>query len=210
MKIKVCGMKYHQNILDVAKLQPEYMGFIFYNKSKRNFSDKIPTLPLHIKKTGVFVNKDITEVAMLIKKHNFQAVQLHGDESADYCKELKNAIQDKIEIIKVFSVGETFDFETTEKYEAICDYFLFDTKGKEKGGNGITFNWEILENYKGTKPYFLSGGIGLNQIKDLDNFRKMSYAKNCYAIDVNSRFEIEPGLKNIDELKAFQQELIKA
>ena len=99
----------------------------------------------------------------------------------------------------VFSVGETFDFGLVKAYENVCDYFLFDTKGKERGGNGTVFNWELLKEYPSTKPYFLSGGIGLESILDLKAFINSKASKYCYAIDVNSNFEIEPGLKDIEK-----------
>ncbi len=209
MKLKVCGMQYSENIKELVQLEPDYLGFIFYDKSKRNYVGEIPALPNKIKKTGVFVNETKEEVLRKLVKYDLQAIQLHGEESVDYCKELKETFQKQTEIIKVFSVGTSFDFEVLKKYDTVCDFYLFDTKGKEKGGNGITFNWGILKENKSQKPYFLSGGIGLDEVDKLKNFLQQDYAKNCVAIDVNSRFEIEPGLKNIEELKTFQQEIIK-
>ncbi|MCK5637993.1 MAG: phosphoribosylanthranilate isomerase, partial [Flavobacteriaceae bacterium] len=157
MKLKICGMKYPDNIKSVATLQPDYLGFIFYEKSKRNFDGIIPEIPNQIKKTGVFVNATKEFILEKVKRYNLKVVQLHGNESVSFCKEMR---QNNIEVIKVFSVGEVFDFDQLKVYENVCDYFLFDTKGKEKGGNGITFNWKLLDNYSSNKPYFLSGGIG--------------------------------------------------
>jgi len=207
MKIKICGMKYPDNIQEVAKLQPDYMGFIFYKRSKRNFDGNIPEIHKRIYKTGVFVNADRSFVLEKIKEYNLNAVQLHGEESVRYCKELnqENKENDPLEIIKVFAVGESFDFSVLNSYEPVCDYFLFDTKGKEKGGNGVAFNWKLLENYPGQKPYFLSGGIGLENIESLKEFFNSAYSKYCFAVDVNSKFEDKPGNKNIDELKKFIQ-----
>ncbi|NNC49704.1 MAG: tryptophan synthase subunit beta [Flaviramulus sp.] len=206
MKLKVCGMKYQDNIEQVAALQPDYLGFIFYEKSARHFeADNMPELPKSIKKTGVFVNADINLVIKKINKHNLQAIQLHGKESPEYCKQLR---QENIEIVKVFSIKDEFDFSVLTPFEDIVDYFLFDTKGKLPGGNGYAFDWTILNNYPSTTPFFLSGGIGLNQIDDINKFKKSVASKYCYALDVNSKFEIEPGIKNISDLKIFKNNLI--
>jgi phosphoribosylanthranilate isomerase len=113
-----------------------------------------------------------------------------------------------VKVIKVFSIKDTFDFSVLKPYEDVCDFFLFDTKGKLPGGNGYTFNWDILKKYPSTKPYFLSGGIGLDQIENLKEFQKNDASKYCYAIDVNSKFEIKPGLKNIELLKEFKNNLL--
>ena len=196
-------MKYQDNIKQVAALQPDYLGFIFYEKSARNFdSESIPQLPKSIKKTGVFVDADLDLVVDYIKKHDLQAVQLHGKESPEYCEKIKS---EGIEVIKVFSIKDAFDFSVLNPYVAFVDYFLFDTKGKLPGGNGYTFDWNVLNNYPSEKPFFLSGGIGLSEIEDIKNFAKSKASKYCYALDVNSKFEIEPGLKNIDDLKEFKK-----
>lgn len=204
MKLKVCGMKYKKNIASVAGLQPNYLGFIFYDKSSRFFESEIPELPNSIKKTGVFVNEKIETVNHLTKRHSLKAVQLHGRESPEYCKILRES---NVKIIKVFSIKDTFNFDTLTPYEGIVDYFLFDTKGKLPGGNGYTFNWDVLKAYPSTTPYFLSGGIGINEVENIKAFKKSPASKYCYAIDVNSKFEIEPGLKNINELEKFKHEL---
>ena len=204
MKLKVCGMKYKKNIVSVAALQPNYLGFIFYDKSSRFFESEIPELPNSIKKTGVFVNEKIETVNHLTKRHSLKAVQLHGSESPEYCKILRES---NVKIIKVFSIKDTFNFDALTPYEGIVDYFLFDTKGKLPGGNGYTFNWDVLKAYPSTTPYFLSGGIGINEVENIKAFKKSPASKYCYAIDVNSKFEIEPGLKNINELEKFKHEL---
>ncbi len=192
-------MKYPENILEVSTLLPDYLGFIFWEKSSRYFDLEIPEIPESIKKVGVFVNATLEEILLKIKKYNLNLVQLHGNESPEFCKELKKST---IKIIKVFSVNDDFNFSALEPFEAVCDYFLFDTKGKLPGGNGITFNWQILQKHKSTKPFFLSGGIGLDDIK---NIKKLNLP--IYAIDVNSKFEIEAGLKNIELLKSFKNNL---
>lgn len=198
-------MKYQDNIQHVAALQPDYLGFIFYKKSARHFNAaSIPELSNTIKKTGVFVDADLDFVLQKINKHQLQAVQLHGKESFEYCKQLQNK---NIEIIKVFSIKDAFDFNVLKPYEKVCDYFLFDTKGKHPGGNGYTFNWNVLNEYPSTKPFFLSGGLGLNEVEKIHEFLKSKASKYCYALDVNSKFEIEPGLKHIENLKAFKKAL---
>ncbi len=198
LDLKICGMKLNTN--QVAALQPDYLGFIFWENSKRNFTGVIEEVPDSIKKIGVFVNASIQEVKEKINIYNLQAVQLHGKESVEFCKELKEEMS-SIEIIKVFSIKEEFDFSVLKPFEAVADYFLFDTKGKLPGGNGYTFNWDILKNYPSTKPFFLSGGIGIEELNQLSSFLETPASKYCKAIDVNSKFEIEPGLKDIDKLK---------
>jgi len=194
-------MKY--NTAEVAMLQPDYLGFIFYEKSPRNFEGVIPKLPNTIKKVGVFVNATKENVIEKIRIYKLNVIQLHGEETPQFCKELKSEVDTKI--IKVFSVKDAFDFSILEPYEDVVDYYLFDTKGKEKGGNGIIFNWNILKHYPSTKPFILSGGIGSNVIEDLKKFITSSLP--LYSIDVNSKFETKPGLKNIDTLKNFINEL---
>ena len=208
MKLKICGMKYQDNITKVANLQPDYLGFIFYENSSRYFEDDIPKLPKGIKKVGVFVNAERDYIVSKVKKHGLDVIQLHGSESADFCNELKQTLLSySIEIIKVFSIKDQFNFDTLKPYETVCDYFLFDTKGKLPGGNGYVFNWEILNNYPSTKPYFLSGGIGLDELKNIHAFTKTTASKYCYAIDVNSKFEDKPGLKNLEKLQEFNTQL---
>jgi phosphoribosylanthranilate isomerase len=206
MKLKICGMKYPDNILEVGSLLPDYMGFIFWEKSARYFDGVIPELPKSIKKVGVFVNETIEVILAKAQKHDLQAIQLHGNESVEFCNELReNGNQVQIEIIKVFSVDDSFDFEVLKPFEAVCDYFLFDTKGKLPGGNGTTFDWKVLEKYPSSKPFFLSGGIGIEEIEAVHEISKTNLP--LYAIDVNSKFEIEPGLKNTEKLNSFKDNL---
>ena len=192
-------MKYPDNILEVAALLPDYMGFIFWERSARYFDGVIPTLPESIKKTGVFVNETAEVIVQKVKQHDLQAVQLHGQESVEFCTELKSILDKRIEIIKVFSILDDFNFEVLKPYESVCDYFLFDTKGKLPGGNGTTFDWKVLKNYPSSKPFFLSGGIGLDEMEAVNEIMKTNLP--IHAIDVNSKFEIEPGLKNIEALQ---------
>lgn len=195
MKLKICGMKYPYNILEVGALLPDYMGFIFWEKSARYFDGIIPELPKSIRKVGVFVNATLDEILEKIEKHDLQAVQLHGIESVEFCESLKKKLPKGIEVIKVFSILDTFDFAVLKPFEPLCDYFLFDTKGRLPGGNGMTFDWKVLEQYPSTKPFFLSGGIGIEELEDVKQVLKTNLP--IYAIDVNSKFELNPGLKNI-------------
>jgi len=204
MKLKICGMKYPENILEVGALLPDYMGFIFWEKSARYFDGAMPDLPKSIKKVGVFVNASLDEILDKIEKYDLQAVQLHGNESAAFCENLKKNIPNLTDIIKVFSILDTFDFAELKPFEEVCDFFLFDTKGKLPGGNGTAFDWKVLENYPSTKPFFLSGGIGIEEIKKLVEMMQSDVSTKklpIHAIDVNSKFEIEPGLKNRELLK---------
>ncbi|WP_258931999.1 phosphoribosylanthranilate isomerase [Flavobacterium oreochromis] len=212
IKIKICGMKYPENIQEIASLQPDYLGFIFYEKSARNVEiNTLPTLPENIQKVGVFVNATVEEIKSKINQYDLDVLQLHGNESVAFCKEVQAYVETlpkKISLIKVFSVGETFDFSTLLPYEAVCDYFLFDTKGKQHGGNGITFDWKLLDNYPSEKPFFLSGGIGINELEEVKQFLKSTKARWCHALDINSQLEIEPGLKYFPACKKFIEELV--
>jgi len=228
MKLKICGMNHNPS--EVAQLRPDYLGFIFWEPSARYFSGDMPKIPSQIKKVGVFVDADQEYVLEKVSQHQLDAIQLHGKESAAYCKELKEGFLSfrapsrnlkeskenmvstaldltKPDIIKVFSIKDDFDFSILKDYEEVCDYFLFDTKGKLPGGNGYRFDWSVLEKYPSQKPYFLSGGIGLESIQDLQEFLSSPASKNCYAVDVNSKFESAPGLKSIEDLKTFIESL---
>lgn len=197
-------MKHVENLQSVAALHPDYMGFIFYDKSKRNFEGVIPKLPKGIKKTGVFVNEHLEIVISLAQEYQLEALQLHGDESVLYIQALKNHLPN-IEIIKVFGIKDTFDFSILQDYQELVDYFLFDTKGKERGGNGVKFDWSVLKNYPLNIPFFLSGGIGPEDVNEVKKIKDSGLP--VYAVDINSRFETEPGLKNIQKVKTFQQQL---
>mgnify|MGYP005750169659 CR=1 FL=1 len=197
-KIKVCGMRDPENIRQVAALSPDYMGFIFYENSKRYAEgyikpELLAELPKSIKKTGVFVNASTESIKTTVAKYKLDAVQLHGSESPKQCADVREI---GVEVIKVFSVDDRFVFQNTLLYENVADFFLFDTKGQEYGGNGFPFDWELLKGNLSLKPYFLSGGINPENIKQLEKVRP-----NPYAIDVNSGFELEPGLKDVEELK---------
>ena len=201
MKLKVCGMRYEDNIQLIASIHPDYMGFIFFEGSSRHVSASTPTLPLTIKKVGVFVNASYDSIVEKINTHNLQAVQLHGEETAEFCKSLRAL---NVDIIKVFSIKNEFNFDVLTPYETACDYYLFDTKGPLAGGNGYCFDWSVLELYPSTKPYFLSGGIGLENADQLQEFKTSVAATYCHAVDVNSKFEIAPAKKNKELLEKFK------
>ena len=219
VQLKVCGMKVPENIEDVAALQPGYLGFIFYANSPRNFEASIPKLSEEIKGVGVFVDAEISFILETVKTHKLKAVQLHGNESVAFCTKLRNELnvqeandssktsQNQIALWKVFSVKDQFDFSQLNPYEGIVDCFLFDTKGKNKGGNGVTFDWTLLSKYESDTPFILSGGIGLDEVDSLREFMKQPQAAKLHAIDVNSKFENKPGLKNADQLKTFITDL---
>lgn len=202
MKLKVCGMRSPENIMALSQLAPDYMGFIFWEHSKRFVKAPTPDLPNSIKKTGVFVHASSSFIKDIAMQHQLQALQLHGDESPDFCQKLKAT---GLEIIKAFAVGTDFDFSVLEAYESVCDYFLFDTKGELPGGNGSRFDWTLLRGYPTTKPFFLSGGIGPKDQGAIASIISLNLP--LYAIDINSKFEIEPGLKNIEVIKQFKATL---
>lgn len=208
MKLKVCGMKYESNIIELSKLKPSFMGFIFHKPSKRFFENNIPDLPKSISKIGVFVDADISYILNTVKANKLDGVQLHGNETVGFIEKLKVKCQEHtltLKYMKVFAIDDSFNFNQTEPYISVCDYFLFDTKGPLPGGNGFAFDWKKLNEYGCDVPFLLSGGIGNNHKNDIRAFLNSKAAKHCYAIDVNSKFEIAPGNKNITSVKNFKQ-----
>jgi phosphoribosylanthranilate isomerase len=201
VKLKICGMKH--NTAEVAALKPDYLGFIFYENSPRNFETAMPMLPETIKKVGVFVNASESFIADTIKLHKLDILQLHGDESSDYCKQLKSSTAK--EIWKVVPIGDAFNFNTLKPYAEHVDYYLFDTQSKERGGSGRRFNWGLLGSYPFKKPFILSGGIGFENLAEVKIMLRSGLP--IHAIDINSKFEIEPGLKNVELIKQFIDEL---
>ena len=198
MKIKICGMKFAENISQVGALQPDFFGFIFYSKSKRfvgtDFSiDSIQHLPKSIKKVGVFVNESPESIVEKVKKFDLHIVQLHGNESVADCRFLK---EKNIKIIKAFHIDETFDFNILKTFEPVCDYFLFDTKTPDFGGSGKIFDWKLLDNYKLEKPFFLSGGLNLESIEKI---KELNYPM-LVGLDFNSQLEDENFKKNISKV----------
>jgi phosphoribosylanthranilate isomerase len=209
MKIKVCGMREPQNITNVVALGIDYIGFIFYQQSPRyvgNFQKELMRIKtLNESKTqyvGVFVNHSLEFIIEKVKEYDLDLVQLHGHETAEFCSELRERsleAQISVKFIKVFSMGEGFDFSQLIDYKPLVDYFLFDTKGKNLGGNGLTFDWRILENYDNEIPFFLSGGLDIHHHEEIKALKHL----NIHALDINSKFEINAGLKDVEKISRF-------
>jgi len=204
MKIKVCGLKYPGNVEAVTLLEPDYAGFIFYGPSPRYVgepgTEMLARIPGSIQKTAVFVNADAGEISALIEKYKFDAIQLHGSESAEFCSSFRKYVT----VIKAFGISEHFDFNLLDAWGGQVDYFLFDAKTAIHGGSGESFNWALLNDYKLAIPFFLSGGISLDNLAEIKAIDHPQF----YGVDLNSRFETSPGLKDIERLnKAF--DLIK-
>jgi phosphoribosylanthranilate isomerase len=201
VKIKVCGMRDVLNIAEVAMLNPEYIGLVFYEQSPR-FAGRLNERVLNVlssktSSVGVFVNAKPEHVVELAEHYQLKLLQLHGNEAPEYCAELKAKYN--YEIIKAFGIKSEDDFSKTLDYEGICDYFLFDTKTELHGGSSKKFDHNLLNSYKGKTPFFLSGGIDLQDAESiLANRHEL-----CIGVDINSRFEISPGIKNVGRVKQF-------
>ncbi len=196
MIIKVCGMRDAENIRDIEKLGVDWMGFIFYPKSPRFVSEIPAYLPTRAKRVGVFVNESIKNILKTVKLFQLDFVQLHGDESPEFCDEIGD---NGLKIIKAFSIENEFPSEKVNTYHGKCDYILFDTRTNLHGGSGKKFNWDILSDYRGETPFLLSGGISPDDIHAVKSF---SHPK-CIGIDINSKFEIGPALKDAELVKQF-------
>lgn len=202
MITKVCGMRDAQNIRDVESLGVDWIGMIFWPKSKRYVAEVPSYLPEHLKKVGVFVDSTLDDILQHISDYQLDIIQLHGQESPDFAKALKPHT-----IIKAFNIEKADDLLQTEKYEGITDYFLFDTRKPLRevggwlppGGTGEKFDWSVLTAYQGKTPFLLSGGIGPEDAESVRSF----HHPRCIGIDLNSRFESEPGFKDINQLKTF-------
>jgi len=207
-------MREPDNILEVGQLPVDWLGFIFYANSPRAVK---PGLAKWLqeqeaalsgkKRAGVFVNAEIEEVLNGVHDFQLDLVQLHGEESPEYCQLIRNLMETtsmrKAQLMKAFQVGEIFDFNRVYPYAAHCAYVLFDTKGKNYGGNGKQFNWALLQQYQGVTPFFLSGGIGPEDAAEVQAFRH----PQLYGIDLNSKFETAPGVKDPALLKSFLKTL---
>ena len=198
MIVKVCGMRDAENIREVEALGIDLIGFIFWPKSSRYVSERPAYLPTNCKRVGVFVDENIEVVKKIAQDYALDYIQLHGNETPDYCALLKGH-----KLIKAFNIATAEDFEQTKPYEGLADYFLFDTKGKSVGGNGTKFDWTVLAAYNGTTPFILSGGIGPDDAARIRSFHHPQLA----GIDLNSKFEDAPALKNIQKLKTFLEQL---
>ncbi len=186
------------NCREVSALSPDWMGFIFYEKSPRFVGENFvmpALLSEQTKRVGVFVNESPERISQLSRLHSLDYVQLHGDENVELVKRLKDA---NIHIIKAFRIDKDFDFTSLTKYAPSVKYFLFDTKGQQYGGNGYRFDWSLLEQYEGSVPFLLSGGISLEHAEAIQKFQH----PNFLGIDINSGVELSPGLKDIDKIKS--------
>ncbi len=202
--IKVCGLNNLENIEELNLLQPDFMGFIFYEKSKRFFTKEIDKINFvrnltNINKVGVFVNTDYEEIIQKVQDLHLQFVQLHGEETPAFCERL----QKDVKVIKAFRLDDNFDFKITKPYLNVCEYFLFDCFTEAYGGSGQKFNWNQLQHFPFAKKYFLSGGI---KPEDASAIKKLNLP-GLFAVDVNSGFESAPGLKNIAALKTFMEQI---
>jgi len=200
MKIKVCGLKSPENMQALAELPVDMMGLVFYEESPRRINDRdadrINALALTIPKVGVFVNASLDVILDKVKRFRLQLVQLHGQESPDFCHALK---EKGIPIIKAFQIKTTEDLKICRLYEDCCDYFLFDTPTTRYGGSGNKFDWKLLSAYTGTTPFFLSGGI---EPEDAEIINQLNFPQ-LVAVDLNSRFETAPGIKDINKIRQF-------
>lgn len=207
MKLKICGLKEPDNYMEVIALNPDFTGFIFYDKSPRAIVSSTDPFALkaknNIQRVGVFVDAPISFIQQTVTKFDLDYIQLHGNESVTYISELK---KHNYRIIKAFGIHSAFEWSILEDYQDIVDYLLFDTSTKNYGGSGIKFNWTLLENYTGNTPFFLSGGISH---EDIPSIKKVQHPQ-LYGIDMNSKLEDYPGHKNIDliqkSIKALKNE----
>ena len=208
MELKICGLTEEQNIHDIIQaVKPDYLGFIFYKHSSRYVENQlametVKSLPDDIHKTGVFVNSPLASVLKIASEYGLDTLQLHGDETPAFCANCKARLYN---VIKVISIGKSLDVSLMKQYSEACDYFLFDTAGEYKGGNGEKFNWRLLNEYTLDKPYFLSGGIAP---EDAETIRSIKDPK-FFGIDINSRFEVKPGIKDIKKIEEFSNRIKK-
>ena len=201
--MKICGMREPENVMAVAKLLPDFMGFIFYKESPRYVGKDfyVPeSFPSTIKKVGVFVNEDPDVILAYVIRHRLDFIQLHGDESPDYCSSLKKG---SVSLIKAFRVDDDFDFSTTTAFVHVCDLFLFDAKGKYFGGNARTFDWQLLSKYMGATPFLLSGGLTEKNISAVKSIRHIKLE----GVDLNSGIELAPGKKDLKRIDQILTEL---
>ena len=209
MRIKVCGMTEPEQVAQLAGLGVSFAGFIFYPKSPRYVFKNMTTTQIRkensINKVGVFVNSTIEEVLHMVDECRLHMVQLHGDESPKFCEK----IADYVSVVKAFRLSENDSVEwMIRPYMEMCDMFMFDTMGVGYGGTGKKFDWSVLKNETIGKPFFLSGGIEPGDEEKLKEFSEEPVAKALFAVDINSRFEVSPGIKDMEKVKQFTKNLI--
>ena len=204
MIVKVCGMRDGDNIREVEQLSIDWMGFIFYPKSSRYVSEVPAYLPTKCKRIGVFVDASTDEIIKKIHDFSLDAIQFHGNESPEQISHLLS-LTSHLSIIKAFNIATAEDLKSTASYTGLADYFLFDTKGPSVGGNGEKFDWSVLDSYEGETPFLLSGGIGPDDAARVSSF----HHPKCAGIDLNSKFESAPALKDVTTLSRFLNEINK-
>jgi phosphoribosylanthranilate isomerase len=208
IKVKVCGMCDPLNVKEIGEAKPDFMGFIFFSGSPRYVGEDpdmtlYHNVPHNVKKIGVFMNEGNHKILDLSIRNGLDMIQLHGNESPVSCLQLKSA---GLSVIKAFNIDQKFSFGNLRPFMLVCDYFLFDTKSEKQGGSGRKFNWGMLQEYSLDKPFFLGGGIGPEDtgvIKTLGN-------KGFFGVDINSRFEITPGIKDPVRVSTFINEIRNA
>ncbi len=205
IKTKVCGITDQDNMLSVVEAGADYLGFIFHPDSQRDVSKKIENLdftalPRHVKTIAVMVDKPLKQAIAIAQGHLFDYVQLHGSETPQYCSDMQGVTG----VIKVFSVSDSLPANLND-YMDYCDFFLFDTKGEKAGGNGLSFDHEILRSFRLKKPYFLGGGISPLHVDTVPAMDLPGF----YAFDLNSKFEISPGIKDPELIRTFIHKLQK-
>ena len=208
MRVKVCGMMQPEQVAELETVGATFAGFIFYPKSPRYIFKQMSLLQLkkikNINKVGVFVNAPVEEVLHMVDECGLHMVQLHGDETPRYCER----ISDYISVVKAFRLSENVSIEwMIRPYMDVCDMFMFDTMGAGYGGTGKKFDWNQLKNVTIGKPYFLSGGIQPDDVEKLKEFAKEPSSKALFAVDINSKFEVSPGVKDMQKVKTFIKEL---
>lgn len=199
--IKVCGMREAENIRAVEQLGVDMIGFIFYPKSPRCICELPAYLPVNALRVGVFVNEEKQAIEMYADRFGLDYIQLHGNESPEYCHSLQSA---GLKLIKAFSIARAKDLQRVHEYEGICHYFLFDTKCEQHGGSGNQFDWELLHHYQGQTPFLLSGGINMYSAQALKEFDHPCLV----GVDINSRFERKPGEKDVERIGRFKDTLV--
>lgn len=195
LQIKICGMKYPENIQEIQLIGVDYLGFIFYPLSER-FIENPPSFPISssVQKVGVFVNENEEKIKELAEKFDLSVIQLHGNESPELCAKLRLA---GFQVWKSVGMDDSFEYKSIEMYKDCVDSFLLDTKSANYGGTGQKFNWTLLESYPYDLPFWLSGGIGKNELEEIHSLS----IPQLRGVDLNSKFEKEPGLKDVELLK---------
>jgi len=216
LKIKVCGITDINQAIALEAMGVDFIGFIFYPSSKRYVFNKLNAVDLknfnspHTRKVGVFVNEPVESVVQMVINTGLDMIQLHGDEEPEYYIQLREklleASLEQVDLIKVFRVGDKMP--QLAPFNDIADFYLFDTDSKLYGGTGAHFNWELLKGNTIGKAYFLSGGIGPNDLGGIEVMKQTKAGKDLFALDINSQFEIAPGIKNIEKIKSFIDALV--